>query len=88
MIYTNTDAERIALLQKLRSDPKTNILFEKTDGTLRTMICTLKDGEYPQPKQSDLIEQIRPRNPNVLCVYDLNKQAWRSFRLSSVKEVN
>jgi hypothetical protein len=85
--YTDTELERFALLQKLRESALTRLVFEKTDGTLRQMNCTLKDGAYPALKQRDLMEQIQPRNPNVLCVYDLDKNAWRSFRLNSIKSV-
>lgn len=87
-VYTNTDVERAALIESLRSKPSTIVIFRKADGTLRTMNCTLKDGSYPALKQKDLVEQVQPRNPNVICVYDLDKQAWRSFRVDSIKEVS
>jgi WYL_2, Sm-like SH3 beta-barrel fold len=86
--FNNTDLERTALIEALRTRSSMAVIFRKADGTLRTMNCTLKDGSYPALKQKDLMEQIQPRNSNVICVYDLDKQAWRSFRLDSVKEVS
>lgn len=86
--FNNTDLERAVLIESLRGRHSTTVVFRKADGTLRTMNCTLKDGSYPALKQKDLMEQIQPRNSNVICVYDLDKQAWRSFRLDSVKEIS
>jgi hypothetical protein len=87
-VFNNTDLERAALIESLRGHHSTTVVFRKADGTLRTMNCTLKDGSYPALKQKDLMEQVQPRNSNVICVYDLDKQAWRSFRLDSVKEIS
>jgi hypothetical protein len=59
-----------------------NVAFEKIDGTMRQMRCTLiptyilneqKETHVPR-KQSD----------EVLAVWDLDKNAWRSFRIDSV----
>jgi hypothetical protein len=47
------------------------------------MICTLKPDALPA--QVDLEESIpRKTNDDVMAVFDVEKQDWRSFRLDSV----
>lgn len=76
-------------IEKLKADP-INLEFEKTDGSIRVMSCTLK---------SDIVEQfnlmpdgpanpkkaVRKPNPEVCSVWDLEKNSWRSFRWDSVR---
>lgn len=77
-------------LHQLLTDTITEVTFEKTDGTIRSMKCTLIVGFLPTPTQ---VEEALPRtkresNPDILAVWDLDKGDWRSFRIASVKEVN
>lgn len=58
-----------------------NVTFVKKDGTERKMECTLKQDLLPQ---EEIKEQTREPNPNVLKVWDLEKNAWRSFRYDSI----
>jgi hypothetical protein len=64
------------------------VFFEKADGTLRNMLCTLK--EELLPEQVDLEETIQKKapNPDVLAVWDTENQGWRSFRWDRLKKVN
>lgn len=57
------------------------IKFEKADGSIRDMICTLKN-EYI------LVESAGTRvpNPEIITVWDIQKEAWRSFRLDRLIE--
>lgn len=62
------------------------IVFTKSDGTERTMKCTLSEAKIPAefaPKGSD-----RAKTDETLAVFDLESQGWRSFRWDSVKSVN
>lgn len=61
-----------------------NVTFTKVDGTVRKMRCTLKEDVLPA--QVDLEESIQKRKPNdnVLSVWDLDNNGWRSFRKDSV----
>jgi len=59
------------------------IVFTKKDGTERTMKCTLMEEYLPETVGSD-----KPKNDEVLAVYDLEKEGWRSFRWDSIKEVH
>lgn len=60
--------------------------FEKKDGTLREMRCTLKDvPEYDRKTES---ETPRKKSEGTMSVFDLDKQEWRSFRIDSVKSIS
>ena len=61
------------------------VVFEKKDGTLREMRCTLKD--VPQYERKTESETPRKKNDEVMSVYDMDKSEWRSFRIDSVKEI-
>ena len=61
------------------------ITFKKVDGTMRKMLCTLQESVLP--KRSDpYIVSNRPEGTQV-HVWDLEKNAWRSFLLESIKNV-
>lgn len=62
-----------------------NIKFKKTDGTIRSMVCTLQEKLLPIPEPNK-VTQKKPSNENVLPVWDLEKEAFRSFRVDSVIE--
>jgi hypothetical protein len=61
-----------------------NVLFLKKDGTERRMICTLRPDLLPA--QTDLEEAVQKKtpNPDVLAVWDLENEGWRSFRYDSI----
>jgi len=61
------------------------VVFEKKDGTLREMRCTLKD--VPQYERKTESETTRKKNDEVMSVYDMDKSEWRSFRVDSIKEI-
>lgn len=65
-----------------------DIEFVKKDGANRIMTCTLREDSLP--KQIDVEELINTRkgNPDVLAVFDVINQGWRSFRWDSLKKVN
>ncbi len=79
--------ERSDVLALLKSEI-VDIEFVKKDGTNRLMTCTLR--EESLPKQVDIEELINTRkgNPDVLAVFDVINQGWRSFRWDSLKKVN
>lgn len=61
-----------------------DVLFLKKDGSQRRMKCTLRHDLLPQ--QVDLEEAVQKKapNPEVLAVWDMDKEAWRSFRYDSI----
>lgn len=58
------------------------VTFTKADGTLREMKCTLKEGSFVAPEKKT--ERVREPKDDVVSVWDLEKDAWRSFRVDSV----
>lgn len=62
--------------------------FIKKDGSLRVMTATLRADKLPA--QVDLEEAVQKKTPNpeVMAVFDLINQGWRSFRWDSLKTVN
>lgn len=71
------------LLQSLLRSGEVNLTFEKKDGTIRDMVCTLKeDVVKPYEKKTDREKKV---NKEVMSVFDVEKQEWRSFRLESLK---
>lgn len=58
------------------------VRFIKTDGTERTMNCTLDERVVPAlEKKTDKVKVV---NEEVLPVYDVDAKGWRSFRLDSI----
>ena len=81
-----TTPEGRAWLIDLLHNYDVSLKFIKADGTERTMKCTLREGAVvPHEKKTDREKQA---NDNVLPVWDLDKGAWRSFRLDSITDVN
>ena len=72
-------------IKKLAQDGVISVTFTKVDGSERVMKCTLNKTHLPP--QMDIKEATTKDNPNVLAVWDIDKSAWRSFRVDSVKEV-
>lgn len=72
--------EMVSLLQEKVCE----VEFTKKNGENRQLTCTLNmnmvEKEY-HPKESGV---ARPKNLDVIAAFDLEKQAWRSFRVDSV----
>lgn len=64
---------------------KATVVFTKSDGTERKLLCTLKD-EYIQEYKKKT-DRVRQENADVMSVWDLENNGWRSFRIDSVKEI-
>ena len=63
---------------------KTVVSFTKTNGEQREMLCTLRPDLIPPQPVSENEKIPRKENPDVQAVWDLEKEAWRSFRFDSV----
>lgn len=66
-------------------DGPVNLKFEKKDGSIREMNATLKSGMVVEYEKKTDKEKVI--NEEVMAVFDLDKQEWRSFRLDSLKEI-
>lgn len=78
------DSLRKWLGEALAGGPLT-ITFEKKDGTLREMKCTLKD--VPQYERKTESETPRKKSDTSMSVFDIEKNEWRSFRIDSIREI-
>jgi hypothetical protein len=61
-----------------------SVVFEKTDGEERTMKCTLNPIIAKSMPQTLQEQSNRAKNPNVIAVWDVEKDDWRAFRVDSV----
>ena len=61
------------------------ITFTKTDGTDRVMKCTLREDAVVPYEQKT--ERKKPVNEDNLSVWDIERGAWRSFKLDSIKQI-
>ncbi len=77
----------IDLLKKYLHEGIVNVTFTKADGSERVMGCTLKEDILPKPAAIPLNVMKSSVNPDSIRVYDVDIQAWRSFRYDSVKEI-
>ena len=74
-------------IKNILTSSTANVVFVKKDGTERSMNCTLMADLLP-PQEIKENAQPRKENEEVLAVYDLDKRAWRSFRIDAVKSVS
>jgi hypothetical protein len=81
-------ADKDFLIEQLKSNV-VEVDFVKADGTDRTMRCTLKADLVPKVdiKIIDTTKPSRKAPENVIPVYDLDNEGWRSFRIDSIKTV-
>lgn len=80
--------ERDTLLKDLRVN-LLEVHFTKTNGETRVMRCTLQPHMLPEEYRVSADQQKEERtfhseNPDVLAVWDVEANAWRSFRIDSV----
>ena len=61
------------------------VIFTKLNGEERDMLCSLKDDVIPKATKDPITQKkVRDLNEEVLAVWDVNKEGWRSFRISNV----
>lgn len=79
-----TKEELITILK----DKVVTVKFKKKDDTVRKMICTLSKEYLPEFNENTSSEDktSKKENINVLPVWDIEKLAWRSFRVDSILE--
>lgn len=73
------------MIENLRDDLRENIVnlkFTKKNGETRLMRCTLQETYLP-PFQGGA-----PKGPEVMAIFDIDNDEWRSFRVDSYIEHN
>lgn len=73
------------------------VVFVKADGLLRQMVCTLDEKKIPAnllptpPSSTQALAESAARTktdpPEVVRVYDIESQGWRSFRLDRLLQL-
>ena len=69
----------------LRSEIVT-VIFVKKDGSERKMVCTLSENKIPVEKAPKGTEKVK--NDEVVPVFDIENQGWRSFRWDSITGIH
>ena len=62
------------------------VVFTKKNGDERIMHCTLQEDLLPQQVEIEEAIQKKKPNPDVLAVWDVDAQGWRSFRWDTIKD--
>jgi hypothetical protein len=75
------------LLTRLQNGVVT-VVFEKVDGSERTMHCTLQHSFLPEEFRNKPTTMLTEQAPLTMNVWDVDASGWRSFRLSQVKSVS
>jgi hypothetical protein len=60
--------------------------FVKKDGSVRKMVCTLSESKIPSefaPKGT-----TKAQNDEILAVFDVEANGWRSFRYDSITQIH
>lgn len=79
------EMQKYELKEKLENGVVT-VVFEKVNGEERTMKCTLLNEYLPVSVEVEG-KTTRTEGDNVLSVWDIESQGWRSFRVDSLKQV-
>jgi hypothetical protein len=79
---------RTWLIGMLKIGPVT-VTFNKKDGSERVMDCTLQPELLPPLPIKEDEETAKPKKENldVVSVYDIKAQGWRSFVLKNVTNI-
>jgi hypothetical protein len=72
-------------LSEMLRGGKLEVSFVKKDNSGRVMKCTLME-KYLPPLMGDT-ETTTKDNPDVLAVWDIDNNGWRSFRINSIVSV-
>lgn len=81
--FNNDDFDR-DWLRSLLHESTVEVTFTKKDGTERVLKCTLNEDVVPPT--GDKLHNVS-RSDSAQPVYDIENNAWRSFRWDSVKSV-
>lgn len=64
------------------------VAFDKANGEQRVMRCTLDPQFLPEMAESTGAKKAKPVNDEVVSVWDMDKSAWRAFRLDSIQKID
>jgi hypothetical protein len=64
------------------------ITFNKVNGERRVMPCTLREDLLPAPPKEATSRTPKDKESDVISVWCVDKEAWRSFKLSNFISIN
>lgn len=73
-------------LSGVMRDGKVDVTFTKVNGEKREMVCTLSEKYIPQSDNPKPTKQ-KKHNEEVMVVWSVKDNGWRSFRLESVNHI-
>lgn len=79
--------------ESIVSDLRKNVLevtFTKVNGDQRVMRCTLDPRYMPPKMESENVQEANKynrENPDVIAVWDIQNNGWRSFRVDSISYI-
>lgn len=80
---------RYERIRKILKNNETVVSFVKLNGDLRTMRCTLKPELLPEDTRTSVEQVVESEvTPTAVRVWDLEKTAWRSFRIDGELHVS
>ena len=72
----------------LKGDQPVTVEFKKADGTKRLLTGTLNEAVGAKYSMNESTNKPKKKaNPDICVVYDLEKDAWRSFRWDRLTNV-
>ena len=81
--YTYND-----IITALKSPKPPTITFNKKDGEVRIMDCTLLPGLIPADKApKGTGSKKTEENKESVAVFDINKKDWRAFKVALVTDI-
>ena len=80
---------RYERIRKILKNNEAVVSFVKVNGDLRSMRCTLKPELLPEDTRTTIEQASEPEvTPTAVRVWDLEKTAWRSFRIDGELHVS
>lgn len=64
------------------------VRFTKLNGEMREMKATLNENQMPEIVAEIENKAPRKKSEDALSVWDVDKQAWRSFRWDRLEQIN
>ena len=64
------------------------ITFNKVNGERRVMPCTLREDLLPVTSKETTTRTPKEKETDVISVWCVDKEAWRSFKLSNFISIN
>ncbi|VUF55885.1 Phage tail fibers [Escherichia phage T4_ev151] len=86
-----TTEQKVAIREILKTKLSmgvSNVVFEKSDGTIRIMKGTRDADFMPTMQTGKLTESTRKESTDMIPVFDVELGAWRGFSIDKLISVN